>query len=47
MSYSYPNPNPYVAVAVAHNIFGDRIKIMWEKQLVGPLIHYLTSVIVP
>ena len=26
-------------------MFGARIKITWEKQLVDPPIHYITSVI--
>ena len=29
------------------NMFGARIKIMWEEQLVDPLIHNVTSVIAP
>ena len=29
------------------NMFGARIKIMWEEHLVDPPIHYLTCVIVP
>ena len=26
------------------NLFGARIKIMWEEQLVNPPIDYITSV---
>ena len=29
------------------NMFGARIKIMWEKQIVDPPIDYITSVNVP
>ena len=29
------------------NMFGARIKIMWDEQLVDPPIHYLTGVVVP
>ena len=28
-------------------IFGDRIKIMWEEQLVDPPVDYITSANVP
>ena len=28
-------------------MFGSRIKIVWEEQLVEPPIHYLTCLIVP
>ena len=28
-------------------MFGARIKIMWEEQLVDPPIHYITSVNIP
>ena len=28
-------------------MFGARIKIMWEEQLVDPVIQYITSVIAP
>ena len=29
------------------NKFGDRMKIMWKEQLVGPPIDYITPVDVP
>ena len=29
------------------NMFGARIMIMWEEQLVDPLFDYITSVNVP
>ena len=29
------------------NMFGARIKILWEEQLVDSLIHYITSIIAP
>ena len=29
------------------NMFGARVKIMWDEQLVDPPVHYITSVNAP
>ena len=36
-----------VAPFFEKNKFGDNMKIMWEEQLVGPPIDYITPVNVP
>ena len=37
--------NNQAKIGLCENMFGARMKIMWEEQFVDPPIHYIISVI--